>query len=49
MDLGRSNTTTEYRELIGMFQYYKDIWNRCFNVLDPMTEADSEPKGRKTI
>ena len=49
MDLGRSNTTTEYRELIGMFQYYKDIWTRWFNVLAPTTDADSEPKCRKTI
>ena len=28
MDLGRSDTTTEAQELIGMVQYCKDMWPR---------------------
>ena len=44
MDLRRPNTTTESRELIGMFNYYRDICPRQSHILDPLAEADSVPK-----
>ena len=47
MDLGRPDNTTEARALIGMVQYYRDMWTRRYHVLAPLTEADREPKGRK--
>ena len=47
MDLVRTDTTTEARELVGMVQYYMDIWTRRSHVLDTLTEVASVPKGRK--
>ena len=47
MDLGRPATTTEARALIGMVQYYRDMWPRCSHILAPLTEAAIGPKGGK--
>ena len=47
MDLGRPITMTEARSLIGMVQYYMDMWPRRSHILAPLTEADSGHKGRK--
>ena len=49
MDIGRPATTTEARELIGMFQYYRDMWPRRSHVLAPLIEAVSGRKGRKIL
>ena len=49
MDLGQPDTTTEERALIGMVQYYRDMWPRRSHVLAPLTEAASSPKGRKIL
>ena len=49
MDLERPATTTEARYLIGIVQYYRDIWPRRYHILAPLTEADSFPKGRKIL
>ena len=49
VDLGRTSTTTEARALIGMVQYYRDMWPRWSHILSPLTEADSVPKGRKIL
>ena len=49
MDLGTPTITTEARVLIIMVQYYKDMWIRWSHILDPLTEADSSPKGRKIL
>ena len=46
-DLGRPATTTEARALIGMFQYYRNMWPRWSHVLAPFTEAASGPKDKK--
>ena len=47
MDLVRTDPTTEARELVGMVQYYMEIWTRRSHVLDTLTEVASVPKGRK--
>ena len=47
MDLGQPATTTEAQALIGMVQYYKDMWPRPAYILAPLTEAAIDPKGRK--
>ena len=49
MNVFRPITITELLGLIGMFQYYREIWNRMSHVLDALTEAASDPKGRKYI
>ena len=49
MDIGRPTTTTETREIIGMLQYYRDLWARQSHVLAPLTETASGPKGRKIV
>ena len=49
MDIGRPSTTTEARALIGMVQYYMDMWPRQSHVLTPLTEAASGPKVRKKL
>ena len=32
MNLGRPTTKTEVRALIGMVQYYRDMWNRQYHI-----------------
>ena len=49
MELRRPSTKTEARALIGMVQYYRDMWPRRSHVLAPLTEAASGPKGRKIL
>ena len=46
MDLGRPTTTTEVRDLVGMVQYYRDMWPRWSHLLAPLVEAVRVPKGR---
>ena len=46
MDIGRPSSTTEMKALIGMFQYYRDMWPRRFHILAPLAEAASSRKGR---
>ena len=47
MYLGRPATTTEARALIGIVQYYRDVWTRRDHILAPLTEAASDPKDIK--
>ena len=49
MDVGIPATTTEAQALIGMFQYYRDMWPRQSHVLAPLTEAASIPNGGKIL
>ena len=49
MDIRCSTTTTESWALIGMVHCYRDILLRRSNVLAPLTEAYSVPKGRKIL
>ena len=47
IDIRLRTTTAEARELIGMVQYYRDIWPSQSHILAPLKEAASGPKGRK--
>ena len=49
MYLGRTTTTTGVRALIGMVQYYRDMWPRRSHVISPLAQAASNPKDRATI
>ena len=49
MDIGRPATTNEAISLIGMFQYYRDMWPRRSHILAPLTEATRGPKGGKIL
>ena len=37
---------SEVISLIGVIQYYMDMWTRRSHILSPMTKADPGPKGR---
>ena len=41
MDIRRPTTTTEERALIGMVQYYRDMWPRRSHISAPLTESFS--------
>ena len=47
VDIGRPSTSTEAQAIVGMVQYYRDMWNRQSHILAFLTEAYSGPKGRK--
>ena len=49
MDIGKPATTIEVQTLIGMVHYYRYMCPRQLNVLDPLTEAYSGPKGIKIL
>ena len=49
MDIGRPSNTTEFRSLIDMVQYYRDMCPRQSYVSAPLTEAYSGPKVRKIL
>ena len=49
MGIGRPTTTSEARELIGMVQYYRNMYPRRSHVLVPLKEAVSDPKGEKIL
>jgi hypothetical protein len=45
--LERPTTVTEVRRLIGMVQYYRDLWPKRSHILQPFTEVSSGRKGTK--
>ena len=49
MDLERPKITTEVKSLLGMVQYYRDMWNSCSHILKPITTDSSGSKGAKII
>ena len=49
VDIRIPTTTTEARALIGMVQYYSDMWPRRSHTLDPFTESARVPKGRNIL
>ena len=49
MDTGRPTTTNKARALIGVVQYYRDMWPRRYYILAPLEKAYSGPKGGKML
>ena len=47
MDIERPKTTTDIKSLIGMVQYYRDMWKSHSHVIAPLIEASMGPKGSK--
>ena len=45
--LERPQTVTEVRRLIGMVQYYRDLWPKRSHILQPFTEVSSGKKGKR--
>ena len=45
--LERPTTVTEVRRLIGMVQYYRDLWPKRSHILEPFTAISSGKKGTK--
>ena len=43
----RPTTVTEVRRLIGLVQYYRDLWPRRSHILEPFTSISSGKKGTK--
>ena len=43
----RPTTVTEVRRLIGMVQYYRDLWPRRSHILEPFTAISAGKKGTK--
>jgi len=49
MDIERPTTTTEIRRLLGIVQYYRDLWPRRSHILTPLTEAAAGGKKHSKI
>ena len=49
MDMARPTTTTEIRRLIGIVQYYRDLWPRRSHILAPLAEAAAGKAKRTKI
>ena len=47
MKLERPTINTEVRCLVGMVQFYRDMWKRCSHILAPFTDLASGPKQKK--
>ena len=49
MYLRQPTTTTEAQALIGMVQYYIDMWPRWSHVLSPIIEASINPNNKEIL
>ena len=49
MKLQQYNTKTEVSVLVGMVQYYRDIWTSHSNILATLIQLVDHPKGRKIL
>ena len=49
MDIRVPTIKAEARGIIGMVQYYRDMWPRRSHVLAPLTEDASRPMVREII
>lgn len=47
LDIERPTTTTELRRLVGMVNYYRDLWKGRSHILGPLTELASGKKNKK--
>ena len=49
VDMVRPTTSTKIRRLVGLVQYYRDLWPRRSHVLAPLTEAAAGKAKRAKI
>ena len=49
MNIGKPNTTSEWRFLIGMVHYYQQIGKKRLHMLDPLKETDRDAKGKGIV
>ena len=49
VDLSKPQTAKEMKSLIGMIQFYRDMWKRRSHILSPLIDAAAGKKGRTTI
>ena len=49
IDLAKPQTTKEMKSLIGMIQFYRDMWKRRSHILSPLIKASSGKKGKTKI
>ena len=49
LDLNKPQTAKEMKSLIGMVQFYKDMWKRRSHILSPLIDASSGKKGKTKI
>ena len=49
MDLTKPQTAKEMKSLIGMIQFYRDMWKRRSHILSPLIEASSGKQGKTKI
>ena len=47
LNLSPPTTTKQTISLLGIVQYYRDIWEKHSHILAPLTELTREPKIRK--
>ena len=47
LDIEKPTTTTELRRLVGMVNYYRDMWKSRSHILGPLTELASGKKNKK--
>ena len=48
-DLQKPRTAKEMKSLIGMVQYYRDMWPRRSHILSPLTDSIGKKKGKTKI
>ena len=46
VDLCKPTTAKEMKTLIGMIQFYQDIWRRCSHILSPLIKSTANKKGK---
>lgn len=49
LSMQRPTTTTEVRRLVGMVNYYRDVWRGRSHILGPLTELASGKKNKKIV
>ena len=47
MDIKRPQTVKEVKSLIGLVQYYRDMWQRRSHILSPLTDVSNGKKNQK--
>ena len=46
LNIATPKTTTDVRQLVGMVQYYRDMWTSRSHIMAPLTELSKGKKGQ---